>query len=462
MEKPGPIPRRFRMPPQHPVAHGVKGAAPQPGDVVRQQISHPLQHLARGLVGESEQQNIGRRNPVFHQVRHAVGKRARLPAACAGDHQRRPGRRHHRRGLLLIQLRRKIDPEGSRGGRAMDGVLAGHGWTKTNRDGTRASQRALLFPWTFACRARQLRGPMKPLLLALLAALPPASLAQQPTPAPLKPPFTGFGNTALDQRPSKLKPGLSLVTPAASPVPVNAPGMAGIVLARNWDGKIGEGAGGQSMKIDDLRALLTDYGKPEADLAAHPEVTIYEGPRLDGSLEPCRIPWLTPLAKAEAWLLGRHGPSTTTPAVAPGFPAGLTLHTYDIHSLIYNRACLVTDGARPQPQVVAVLLKGEGVNWYPSSPPWVKIPREWHTFDYVNAQNRAQRIQAIDTRIHDRRTDDHFIVVNTTGGIASTEIAEPGIVIRPAQASPKETTTWYLPEPLIRLILFTLGRQTPE
>ena len=460
IEKPAWKPAARRMPPQQAVSDGVKSAAPERGDIVREQSRHALEHLARGLVREGQQQDVRRRDAVFDQIRHAVSERARLAAPRPRDHQRRPRRRLHRRALLLIQLRGEIDP-GSRGGGAMQDVLAGHGWTKTNRDGTRASQRALLFPWTFACHAPQLGSPMKPLLLALFAALPLASLAQQPTPAPPKPPFTGFGNTALDQRPSKLKPGLSLVTPAASPVPVNTPGSAGIVLARNWDGKIGEGAGGQTMKRDDLRALLTDYGKPEADLAAHPEVTIYEGPRLDGSLEPCRLPWLTPLAKAEALLLGRHGLSTTTPAVAPGFPAGLTLHTYDIHSLIYNRACLVTDGAHPQPQVVAVLLKGEGVNWYPSSPPWVKIPREWHTFDYVNAQNRAQPIQAIDTRIQDRRPEDHFIVVNTTGGIASTEIAEPGIVIRPAQASPKETTTWYLPEPLIRLILFTLGRQTP-
>jgi hypothetical protein len=45
-----------------------------------------------------------------------------------------------------------------------------------------------------------------------------------------------------------------------------------------------------------------------------------------------------------------------------------------------------------------------------------------------------------------------------TGGNQLPQLAQP-IVLKPARFSPKETSTWYVPEPMISLILYTLSKQ---
>ena len=127
MREPARIPERASMPAQHPIPDRVKGSAPESARVHRQKIRHAIEHLPRGFVRESEQQDIARIDAVLEQIGDAIGQRARLAAARAGDHQQRPRRRRHRRELLLIQLRRVIDVDRGRGGSALERVFAGHG-----------------------------------------------------------------------------------------------------------------------------------------------------------------------------------------------------------------------------------------------------------------------------------------------------------------------------------------------
>jgi len=318
------------------------------------------------------------------------------------------------------------------------------------------------------------------LCLPLLAA---AAFGQSAQPTPRKSPFTGFGNTSLDRKPGRMStpvpnrppmpqtyggpstpapmPGLpgtpanSVPSAAASTSTALVPG--GIALVKDWAGRVTQAAGGHTMKLRDLQFLLANYATPEPDLGPHPEITIYEGQRMDGAPgENCRITYLMPLREAEKQLLSNRGIATASKAVAPGFPDGLMLHTYDVRAGIYNRLTLVTDTARPENRVVSLLLKAETAHWYPPVP-FVKIQRDWHTFDYVNAENRGQSGAVIDTRVSRQKG---YIVVNTTGGFQPLEeIVPPGIVVKPARFSPKETTTWYLPEPLAKLILFCISQQ---
>jgi hypothetical protein len=212
------------------------------------------------------------------------------------------------------------------------------------------------------------------------------------------------------------------------------------------------------MKIDDLRALISAYGAAEADLAEHPDVTVYDGPVVGGGNgERCRLTYLMPLDRAEALLMKERGLATESRAVAPGLPDGLFLHTYDVKAGIYNRLCIVTDSRKPVQQVVSLLFKGEAVNWYPPSPPFVKLHRDWHTSDYVNTENRGQSNLRIDTRVNDLRAKGGYIVVNTTGGDLPDQIPLSGIVFKPARFSPKEVATWYVPEPLVKLILYCVS-----
>lgn len=229
---------------------------------------------------------------------------------------------------------------------------------------------------------------------------------------------------------------------------------AGIVLSRDWAGAVTMGAGGQAAKMDDLRFLLSDYGTPEADVAPHPNVVVYDGPPMDPSLgDNCRITYLMPLDQAEKLLMKDKGMASHAKAVAAGFPDGLQVHTYDIKFGHYNRLTIVTDSARPMPQVVSMQFKNERENWHPLF--FKKIVRDWHTYDYINARNRAQPKINITQRVNDQRAKQHNIVINMAFG----ESPKDGKDWLQIAYRPSETSTWYLPEPMIKLILFSLSKQ---
>lgn len=289
--------------------------------------------------------------------------------------------------------------------------------------------------------------------------------APPPTATPKKDPFAGFGSS-LDQRPGgKSANSFNLLPrtpapnyPSAPPNPAPAvPGsLTGVVLAKEWAGHLSEGAGGQTMKMKDLQDLLSAYGKADRDIDPHPDVTVYEGSPLDPSLgQNCRITYLMPLGQAEKLLFKSRGIVTGGRVVAPGFPDGLFMQVYEVRAGIYNHLIILTDVAQ---QVLSLEFKADGANYYPQSPPFTKLARNWHTHDYMNTQNKGQPGLQIDTRVKDMRSSGRYIVVNMTGGSELPQLAGP-IVLKPARASPKEATTWYVPDPLISLILYTLSKQ---
>ena len=120
------ITERVSVPAQHAVANGVKRSAPKAARVHRQQVRDPIEHLARGFIRESKEQNISRIDPVLEQVSDAICQRPRLAAARARDHEQGARRSRHRRELLLVQIRRVIDADRGRGRGALKRVLPGH------------------------------------------------------------------------------------------------------------------------------------------------------------------------------------------------------------------------------------------------------------------------------------------------------------------------------------------------
>jgi hypothetical protein len=293
------------------------------------------------------------------------------------------------------------------------------------------------------------------------------SLAQNPLPpgaTPKNDPFAGFG-TSLDQRPGgKPSSNSSSLLPPRTPdsslpsAPPTAPAgsLTGIALSKEWSGHLTEGAGGQTMKMNDLQSLLSGFGKADRDIDPHPDVTVYEGAPLDPSLgQTCRITYLMPLAQAERLLFRSRGIVTGGRVVAPGFPDGLFMQIYEVRAGIYNHLFILTDAAQ---HVVSLEFKAEGVNYYPPAP-FTKQDRNWHTHDYLNTQNKGQPGMQIDTRVNDLRDRGRYIVVNMTGGNQPAPQLPQPIVLKPARSSPKETSTWYVPEPMVSLILYTLGKQ---
>ncbi len=82
--EPARITEHLPMPPQHPVADGVKRPAPKPARIDRQQIRHPIQHLPRRLVREGQQQECSADRP------HSRANRRRDKSASASSPTPRP------------------------------------------------------------------------------------------------------------------------------------------------------------------------------------------------------------------------------------------------------------------------------------------------------------------------------------------------------------------------------------
>lgn len=198
--------------------------------------------------------------------------------------------------------------------------------------------------------------------------------------------------------------------------------------------RVAQDKGGKSATMADLEFILKAYGQPKVSLEPRENAHAYRGPRLVGEItkEDVKIPYLAPRADAEKILFERTPTSSRQDAVAPGFPGGLSLRTYDIRFNGFNRVTFVMDRAE---KVVCVQLKAENtLHTAVGQKGWKKLERDFHAFDFVRMEERG-RAMAIECFVYDNRNADGFIVVQT---------------IVPEN---KETTRCYLPLPLIELIL---------
>ena len=82
----------------------VESAHPQVACLAAHQVNNTLLHLAGGLVGEGQRQDMERVHALLHEVRNAVGQRACLAAAGAGDNHHGPFGALGSFALRLIQL----------------------------------------------------------------------------------------------------------------------------------------------------------------------------------------------------------------------------------------------------------------------------------------------------------------------------------------------------------------------
>lgn len=214
---------------------------------------------------------------------------------------------------------------------------------------------------------------------------------------------------------------------------------AGRIL--DWKGLNGEAPtgvaqdkGGKSATMADLEFILKGYGTAKLNLEPRENTQAYRGPRLIGEItkEDVRIPYLAPREEAEKILFERTPISSKQDAVAPGFPGGLVLRTYDIRFNGFNRVTFVMDRAE---KVICVQLKAENtLHSAEGDHGWKKLERDFHTFDFVRMEERGHAM-TIQCYVYDNRAKDGFIVVQTLA------------------VENKETTRCYLPVPLIETIL---------
>ena len=84
--------------------HRVESAHPDIPRLAANQFDNTLLHLAGSLVGEGQGQDVERVDAFLYQVRYAVGQRACLAAAGAGDNHHRPLGALRRLALGFVQL----------------------------------------------------------------------------------------------------------------------------------------------------------------------------------------------------------------------------------------------------------------------------------------------------------------------------------------------------------------------
>ena len=123
-----PITDRLGVAAKQAIADRVKGAAPDAARVDGHQLLDAAEHLAGGLVGESQQEDVLRIDAVLNEARHAVGEGARLSAAGTRDHQQWSLAGHDHLQLLGIQVLVVADAIGLLSlDRLLEGVTADFG-----------------------------------------------------------------------------------------------------------------------------------------------------------------------------------------------------------------------------------------------------------------------------------------------------------------------------------------------
>ena len=106
---------QLRVPAQHPRAQRVEGAEPEALDGGSEDGADAFAHLARGLVGEGDRQDLTGEGASGQQdMGEAGGQHACFAGAGAGQHQQRPVNGFHRRALFGVQAGEVVGGRGTR------------------------------------------------------------------------------------------------------------------------------------------------------------------------------------------------------------------------------------------------------------------------------------------------------------------------------------------------------------
>jgi hypothetical protein len=212
---------------------------------------------------------------------------------------------------------------------------------------------------------------------------------------------------------------------------------------------------GGSATVNDLGRLFGSLAKPNVDLSAATEATLYE-----------QITYLMPARQAiESLKLNVRVPSKVLIA-CPGLPRD-SLYYYAIDGRFggtYNRLYLMVDRAD---QVVSVELVDESpklTGWHPHE------DQGWHTYDFVNARTKALNTMRVEQHValwvtskFDESNDIYAFAPVISAKNANWKVARVDSALLStdrygAVKSVKQNARWYVPRQIVELILICVQK----
>jgi hypothetical protein len=268
---------------------------------------------------------------------------------------------------------------------------------------------------------------MKALLFVTIFLITGYARGQVPTPAPQRPPFAGFGGTALDRK-SPHKPSTALST---TPAPLPSAGTAAVAeagelrLDDRWDALDGLSDRGPKTQRQELDALLKGFAEPGRDISPAPRMQIYR-----------KVTYLTSLETAKAELGLTSQINSGGPPSVVGFPPGLKYTAFSAGEgrsfevrVLYDRAA----------QVVAVEYVALESRLLPAPPETLPPPTRTmmgKTYDFV-PRGDSSNGRAFEQKVWNRKD---YVLISTRGGPKSADL--------------------YIPKKMVSIILYFLNLQS--
>ena len=244
--------------------------------------------------------------------------------------------------------------------------------------------------------------------------------------------------------PAPMKPAAPAPPPAVVPAPpVDA---KRIVLSPTWNSPVNRG----EMTRKDLALLFGAAGSASESTAVHPSIMVYPD-----------IPMLAPLAVAKKTLHLENVTATTTKVTCAGLPIdSLTSHAFNgIFPGGYSRLHLITDLAD---QVVSVLLVDENSRQRATG---LTDSFGYHTYNFISARVKGNNELVVK---HDIATtgappgvvlvDSLLIDANDPEDVPQSRSSTTTRTKRkPTTGRVMERSRWFVPQPLVSLILRCVG-----
>jgi hypothetical protein len=249
--------------------------------------------------------------------------------------------------------------------------------------------------------------------------------AQVATPAPERPPFTGFGGSALDRKPPR-QPSTAL-SPTTVPSSGNAPvtEAGALKLDDRWDALNALSDRGPKTQRQELWALLKGFAEPGKDTSPAPRMEIYR-----------KVTYLTPLETAKGALGLTSQVNSGGPPSVVGFPPGLRYTAFSAGEGRSFEVRVLHDRAS---QVVAVEYVALESRLLPPPPETLPPPTRTlmgKTYDFV-PRGDSSNGRAFQQMVWNR---SDYVLIATRGGPKPADL--------------------YIPKKMVSLILYYLNLQT--